>query len=182
MKINPNIYLQFLTVVLSLFVVTSCDKTTVSKIDPEVDITGQWDLLVVRNSIDLKNGEDTNNDNDFQGQGLYFDFKSDGTYDTNASINLGSVSKSEQVISGTYTKNGEQLDLAYAFVDFGIDANISLDIAELSNNSLVVLVTEKTLIQAFDENLGSLNALQRAAAELFLGNIVELETRIEMAR
>lgn len=165
-----------------MFFVTACDKTTVSKIDPEVDIIGRWDLLVVRNSIDLQNGDDTNNDSDFTGQGLFFDFKADGTYETNASINLGSVSKSDDIISGTFAKGEKDLQLQYTFADFGIDANIILDIAELSNESLVLVVTDNTLIQAFDDNLGSLNAFERAAAELFLGNIVELETRIEMTR
>jgi len=180
MKIFLKHYLQLS--LLGFFLVTSCDKTTVSKINPEVDITGQWDLLVVRSSIDLKNGEDTNNDENFEGLGLFFEFKTDGTYRTNTSINLGSVSKSDQVITGTYIKTEEQIQLEYSFEDFGINANISLDIAELSDKSLVLVLTEKSLIQAFDENLGQLDPFARAAAELFLGNIVELETRIEMTR
>lgn len=175
-------YLSFLSTLFFVALIISCDKTTVSKIDPDVDINGRWELVVVRNSVDLKNGEDTNRDDDFSGQGLFFEFNSNGTYETNASINLGSVSKSDDIISGTYIKGEKDLQLQYSFEDFGIDANIILDIATLSNDELIVVVTEQTLIQAFDDNLGTLNAFERAAAELFLGNLVELETRIEMAR
>lgn len=180
-KTTKNSYKLF-TLALVTFLITACDKTTVSKIDLEVDIVGTWDLLVVSNAIDLKSGEDTNNDTDFEGQGLFFDFKSDGTYETNTSINLGSVSKSDEIISGGYTKSGDKLNLAYSFPDFGIDADISLEITELSNNSLVVLLTDEALGQAFEDNLSNLDAFTRAAAQLYLSNLVDLETRIKMNR
>lgn len=164
------------------FLFFSCNKDDDTLIDPAATVDGEWQVSTVKTTLQNKGTEAATTNLDLSSDGIYFNFQTDGTYSTNAKISLSSVTKSENIITGTYKFGSNNIELDYYLEDFSVNVDFNFTINELTNNNFVISLDEKSLTDAFNGSIGSLSAANQVFAKLLIDNIVDFEILINLKK
>ena len=120
-------------IALFSFLLVSCDKSEDPEIDPTASVEGQWNVTTVKTTYQTKGTTAQVSDIDLSKEAVFFQFNSDGTYSTNAKINLTSITKSDKVFDGTYKLSKDKIELEYFLEDFSITAKFNFNLKLASN-------------------------------------------------
>jgi hypothetical protein len=160
----------------------SCNKSDDSQIDPAAGVTGEWQVTTVKTTLQNQGTVAQVTDIDLSTEAVFFNFKTDGTYTTNAKINLSSISKSDKIFEGTYKFEKENLELDYFLEDFGLSVKFDFKINELQSNKMTMALDEGSLLDAFNASIGQLSAANQVFAKLLINNIVDFEALINLKK
>lgn len=173
---------KYLVLILTITILFSCSKDEDPIIDPSASVSGEWNVTTVKTTIQNKGTDAETNELDLSSEAVFFNFKADGTYTTNAKISLSSVSKSSQEYNGNYTFSNNQIKLDYFLEDFNINVNFTFKVNELNNTNLTLILDEGSLLSAFNESIGTLSGANQIVARLLIDNIVDFESEIKLTK
>ena len=159
-----------LLVLLMATVALSCNKK--DDVTPDnATISGNWKLNRVTSDSQFANGDTEEVDDDFSNSDLYFDFEEDGTYTTNAYIELGVISEGDGTINnGTYSYANNELSLTYYDPFADTDVTLLLD-TDINNSDLKLSIGLEGLRNSVQASSGSIDGLTRAVIQAYLGTI-----------
>lgn len=160
-----------------LFILFSCKKEDIVN----GNIQGDWQVDEVETTIQTAGTDKSTTSNDLSGQGILFSFKEDGSYSTNANINLNGLSKGSDQ-TGTYVKTNNTLEITYTIPDFNLDVNFTIAINSVTANYLQLEINQQALVNAFTGSLDTLSPTNRLLAQAFLNNLVDFKLLIDLSR
>ena len=162
------IYFSFLCLLFCI----SCRKENV---DAGQSIEKKWTLNTVDADIEIL-GQNTNKSKkEVREEGIFYEFKSDGTYLSNASWNLGEISKGTTISNGKYTYSKAILNIQYR--DEGANLNLSqnLKVLEINNQLLVVYVGKEQVLESFNNAVSNLDFVTATLVRTLLGQILKFD-------
>lgn len=151
-------------------VAVSCSKN--EDVTPDnATISGRWKLDRVTNDAQFSNGDSEVTDDDYTNTDLYFNFAEDGTYTTNADIELGVISEGDGTINnGTFSYAENELSLTY--YDSFAEADVTLILnSELNSNDLKLSIGLDGLKSSVQASSGNIDGFTRALIQAYLGTI-----------
>lgn len=169
-------------ILVSSFFLLSCDKSDESLIDPSASVEGNWQVTTVKTTLQNSGSAPQVNDLDLSNEEVFFKFNTDGTYSTNAEINLTSITKADQVFESTYKYANEVIELDYFLEDFNIRVKFNFKVNELQSNKMAISLDEGSLLDAFNASLGQLSGANQIVARLLVNNIADFEAIINLKK
>ncbi|MCR9064610.1 MAG: lipocalin family protein [Cytophagales bacterium] len=163
---------------LAVLSVLSCKKD--ADIDP-VNIQGKWNVDSAESKIEYNSSSPDNTNIDLSSEGLYFDFKSDGTYSTNAELGIGNISAGEQINTDTYSIEGNRLKIAFVETDLKIPIILLFDI-ELNGTNLNLKMDRNDLLDSYEEIGGKLDIVSKSIFQLLLSEVIKIEYTIQLSQ
>jgi hypothetical protein len=161
----------------------ACDKSDDPfLIDASARVEGEWQVTTVKTTIQNKGASSQVNDLDLSEEKVFFIFNGDGTYSTNAKINLTSITKADKTSEGTYKYANENLELDYLLEDFNLRAKFNFKMNELQSNKMSISLDERSLLDAFNSSIGQLSGANQLLARLVIDNIVDFEALINLKK
>lgn len=172
----------FILLILFTVLFSACDKEDDSKIDPSATVVGEWQVTTVKTTLENNGSSPQVNDLDLSNDGVTFKFNADGTYSTNANINLTSITKADNIFESTYKYSNEVIELDYFLADFNIRVKFNFKVNELQTNTMSMSLDEGSLLDAFNASIGQLSGANQIVAQLLISNIVDFEALINLKK
>ncbi|AWW00252.1 lipocalin family protein [Arcticibacterium luteifluviistationis] len=174
-------FLQLTLVILTAAVFVSCNKDNNEDIEPQVEITGKWNITSAESNFESQ-GDNTNSTFDLAKDNLFIEFNSDGTYTSNAEFGIGELALNPNgTVSNTYTYNNGRLDLK--LIESSLKKEVILYFHTSSgSNSLILNSDINDLLDAYNDQESSFDFLTSTIIEATIKTYAKLDFMVTLTK
>lgn len=174
-----NLRLKIFALVITVFALVSCSSKE-KDVEPIV-LNGKYNLTRVNSEITFQDEQPEITDEDVSDQKIYFEFSSDGTYSTNASLGIANIEKDNQVNSNTYLIENNILIIDIVEADLNVPFKLYLNMAE-AENQLTLSLGQPDLLKSFDASVSGMDAFSKALVQVLISQIVDFSYSLELTK
>lgn len=147
-----------------------------------IDVTGKWNLNTIDSNVEFSSDSPQVEKQDVTSQGIYIEFKADGTYITNSDLGIASITKKETgENTGTYELKNGVIALNFVEADLAIPLKLYFQ-AEVNNNQLVISLDRDDLVKSFAELGSGVDAFSQAILQILVADIVKINYALTFSK
>jgi hypothetical protein len=168
-----NIIKHFLFLGFVLLAIVSCQKD----IAP-VELTGRWNINNLESNFEVKSEKPSITKIDLRKDNLFIEFKSDGTYTSNAEFGIGEIGlNTEGSVTNTYEYKDKRLELK--LIEPSLKTPIILYFsAEKSSADLILISSISDLKDAYKDQVGTFDTLSNELINAIINGYLKLDLKV----